>query len=109
MAIADELLENQRRQNELKLTKEQMEAMGAPPTPPEMTLKQVVAALDEELGSMRRRLYETEERIARYDRIFETAFREEAERRLHISPAPTLGGMGCCEAPLSRLKRTAGW
>lgn len=48
----------------------------------DITAVQVLDAVREELAGVRREMYDLGSRVRRYDRLFETAFREEADRRL---------------------------
>ena len=50
--------------------------------PKEITIKELLEAMMENDKQINRRFFELEQRIAKYDRIFESIFRQEAEQRL---------------------------
>jgi len=49
-----------------------------------ISTKDILQATSEELKEIHMRLAKLESKLNRYDRIFESAFREEAESRLHL-------------------------
>ena len=50
----------------------------------EPTMAQLLEALSQELNGIRRSIRDLESRISRFDRMFESAFKDEAERRLGL-------------------------
>lgn len=78
---------------------------------PVRTTMMILDALQQELTPLFRRLSEIEQRIARYDRVFEQLFQEEADRRLkgkdgHHAVAE-LGTIGALEQLKWRLQKEA--
>lgn len=68
--------------------------------PPEIKLEDVVEAFSEEIRRLHGRISDLERRLRRFDNIFETAFRQEAEERLGLKKDH--GAQENC-ASLSRL------
>ena len=74
--------------------------------PPEITARQVLEAVSEELNLIRRRLYECEKTCSRWEGAFNRLFEEELAERLGRGKAGTELG-ACSVSRLEQLKMRA--
>lgn len=73
--------------------------------PQEITMADLLSALQQELRFTNERIRHLEQRQARFDRIFESAFRDEAQRRLGITSATDeMSAKVCQMGPLAELE-----
>jgi hypothetical protein len=81
-----------------------MDGMNATKAPekPQITLDEAVEAFHQEIVHLRTEVYRLSERLRRYDRMFETAFKEELDRR--VNGKSDCAGEASCVSPLSRLR-----
>jgi hypothetical protein len=63
---------------------------------------QIIEALQRELSGVHRRMGELESKVRRYDRAFESMFKEELDRRVNGKSGEDCGA--CEVSPLERLK-----
>jgi len=63
----------------------------------------VVDALEQQLNSAYRRIFELEQHFSKYDRVFEAMFKEELDRRVN-GTTQGMGSDGVSISPLHRLK-----
>ncbi len=66
------------------------------------TTIELLDAFSQELNSVRREVYQLQSRLSRYDRIFESAFKEELDRRVRGKDDSC--EQACSVSPLDRLR-----
>ena len=85
---------------------------GSAPTPPyecKITDKEIVEAVANEIARINNMLYALQDKVRKYERVFEQLFRQEAEERLGIAEKTKLGGyeqgyQPCMVSQLEQIK-----
>jgi hypothetical protein len=57
---------------------------ASPATGPAIKIEDVIRAFSDEVTSLRRQLWDLQAKVSRYDRIHESIFREELDRRVRL-------------------------
>ena len=78
---------------------------ASPETSPAIKIEDVIRAFSEEVSSLRRQLWDLQAKVSRYDRIYESIFREELDRR--VGQKDKLCDEGAQVSPLWRLEKMA--